>query len=452
MRRVLLIAVALGAASPAVAYVRSGFRWSNPPRWQVNTASSVELGRDDTLAELNASYATWSAPACSGFSSQYTGETNAVWRVGDGVNTHYWIYDRAQRPRELGGQQTIAVTLSVFQGGQAVDGDILYNGIDHRFTTNPVRGDQVDAQSISTHEIGHQLGLNHSPIQSATMYAAYLGGTGSRTLDRDDIEGVCALYPSGAAPECRDDGGCPDGERCFGGQCVAGDPGGNGDVGDPCGPNGECANGNFCVQTPQGDTICTRECQGQCPAAWDCTPVSLNGGQASLCLPGEGDGPGAGEYGDPCEGGPDCVSGFCVSNGSDAFCSQLCEDASGCPGGDECAGLQGGGGACVPGQAPPPPRDASVEPPPPDVDAAVERPALDARAAPSLDGSSPVPAPADAAVPSTADGAPLIFRRVGGVATSTCGAVPGGPRAPWVLLLLAAPVFLGDRRRRSGRR
>ena len=39
---------------------------------------------------------------------------------------------------------------------------------------------QVDAQSIITHEVGHQLRPDHSPYQDATMYAAYLLGATAR--------------------------------------------------------------------------------------------------------------------------------------------------------------------------------------------------------------------------------------------------------------------------------
>ena len=60
-------------------------------------------------------------------------------------------------------------------GNNASDGDILFNGIVLSWTTNAVRQGQVDAVSIITHEVGHQLGLNHNPFQNATMYAAYLG-------------------------------------------------------------------------------------------------------------------------------------------------------------------------------------------------------------------------------------------------------------------------------------
>ncbi|MCB9535462.1 MAG: matrixin family metalloprotease [Myxococcales bacterium] len=362
MRRALTTILGLGAllwTSSAAAWVPTGFRWRNlPVQYEVNTASSVELGRDTTLQVLADSYAAWEAPGCSGYRAQLTRETNGGWSSRDRVNTHVWIYDPAQRPRELGGRSTIGVTLSVSSGQDAFDGDILYNGIDHDWTTAPRRGGDVDAQSIITHETGHQLGLSHSPLQQATMYAAYLGGTGSRTLDADDINGVCSLYPSGAAPDCARDADCAGAGVCVNGACVAG--GGNGDVGDPCGPGGECGAGNFCVGTPEGDTFCTRQCGGGCPQAWACERVQFQNNQvADICLPGaEAPAQGSAGFGQPCEGAPDCASGLCVYDGQTAFCSQSCANDANCPAGGECAELQGGGGACVPG-ADPRPRPAT---------------------------------------------------------------------------------------------
>jgi hypothetical protein len=70
--------------------------------------------------------------------------------------------------------------------------------------------------SILTHEAGHFLGLAHSPLPNATMYAFYEQGTNDwRTLSDDDIAGICSIYPpdraalpcdftppGGFAPEC----------------------------------------------------------------------------------------------------------------------------------------------------------------------------------------------------------------------------------------------------------
>ena len=367
--RIPLVFGLLICSGTALAFVPTGFRWRLPVPYEVNTNSAQELGGATALQVVQASYANWSAPACSGFSSVFQGETNGSWQSGDGMNTLLWIYDPAQRPRELGGSSTIGVTLSTFRGNSALDGDILFNGIDHRWTTNASRRGDVDAISIITHETGHQLGLNHSPDQSATMYAAYLGGNGAATLAADDVNGVCSLYPSGQAAECQADGDCPAGERCVGGACVEQGQGGDGAIGDPCGrQGGECQGGLFCVRTQAGSSFCTRQCQGQCPEGWDCQGVTLNGQRTEICLPGAGGGNSGGAgFGDACRSSRDCATGFCISDGRTSICSQACGSDADCPPGGECLGVRGGGGACAPGDDPPPVPDAAVPPPPIDM-------------------------------------------------------------------------------------
>ena len=335
----------------AQGYELTGFSWSRPVPYQVNTSSSQELGRDTTLDVVAASYAMWRDPSCSDFQYTYEGETENDYRTGDQINTLVWRYDGSRFPRELGGASTIGVTLSSAYANRAIDGDIVFNGIDHTWVVGANRFGEVDAQSIITHEIGHQLGLDHSPFQSATMYAAYLGGNGARSISNDDISGVCALYPSGEQVECSSDDDCPGNQVCSGGNCIDGSSAPSGGIGAPCGQsNQDCEAGLFCVGDQSGNTFCTRQCGQGCPAGWSCQEVRFGRGQrAQICLEDENDPVGRGEFGDPCNAGYNCASGFCVSNGNESFCSQACGDTQDCPTNAECAPLSSGGGACLPG-------------------------------------------------------------------------------------------------------
>lgn len=54
--------------------------------------------------------------------------------------------------------------------------------------------DGFDLQTVATHEIGHLLGLGHSSVPQAVMYASY-GGL-RRTLHADDVAGIRRLYPA----------------------------------------------------------------------------------------------------------------------------------------------------------------------------------------------------------------------------------------------------------------
>jgi len=89
-------------------------------------------------------------------------------------------------------------------------------------------GDEVDAQAVLTHELGHALGLAHSSTLGATMQAeAEVGYIAElSTLHEDDEQGLCALYPA-ATPEpgAGGEGGGPSPSGQGGGGCSVAQPG-----------------------------------------------------------------------------------------------------------------------------------------------------------------------------------------------------------------------------------
>lgn len=291
MRAPIAVAAAITAVlAPTVASAHqfTGFRWhERAVEYRVDFDSAEDLDRATLQAVIEDSYAAWTAPDCVAFTATFAGEGDG-WQTGDRALDHVFVHDPSQRPPQIASRSVLGVTLSMFQGDRAIDGDILYNGIDHTWTTAPSAPGEVDAQSIVTHEVGHQLGLAHSPEQEATMFFAYRGGIGGRTLHPDDISGICALYPSGSDVECVFHSDCAGGEICDVGSCVPAPPPGSGGVGAACPTgDGDCASGHFCVRSPEGDRFCTRNCEDDCDGDFACRAVSTNRGPASLCLPGD---------------------------------------------------------------------------------------------------------------------------------------------------------------------
>jgi hypothetical protein len=110
--------------------------------------------------------------------------------VQDRVNLFMFIEDDLD-PYVLG------VTFPYEEDGHLVDCDILLNEDFDWSNTTPGRTGLADLQCVSTHEIGHFLGLDHSPLGQSTMYYAYAPGhISTRTLEEDDLAGISALYPT----------------------------------------------------------------------------------------------------------------------------------------------------------------------------------------------------------------------------------------------------------------
>lgn len=122
-------------------------------------------------------------------------------RDGPNVNVIFFR-DNEWMHRDV--DNTLAKTTVTFNAntGEILDADIEINTADNPVTASDTNV-KYDLQSIMTHEVGHLLGLAHSPFPEATMFAAYEPGmTEQRTLSNDDVQAVCAVYPPGRAATC----------------------------------------------------------------------------------------------------------------------------------------------------------------------------------------------------------------------------------------------------------
>ncbi|KAK4407433.1 Metalloendoproteinase 1 [Sesamum angolense] len=70
----------------------------------------------------------------------------------------------------------------------------LHFDADERWTPY-VAKESFDLQTVGLHELGHILGLGHTPDPKASMYAYFRPGE-SRDLNEDDIRGIQSLYPN----------------------------------------------------------------------------------------------------------------------------------------------------------------------------------------------------------------------------------------------------------------
>jgi hypothetical protein len=113
-------------------------------------------------------------------------------------NANVWVFRDRDWPYE-GESSTLALTSTIFEknSGALLDADVEINSFAVVLTTTSVSQDvKKDLASIVTHEAGHFLGLGHSQVQQATMFAQYSAGDlNYRSLHPDDEAGICAVYP-----------------------------------------------------------------------------------------------------------------------------------------------------------------------------------------------------------------------------------------------------------------
>lgn len=120
-----------------------------------------------------------------------------------GPNQNAWVfYDDTWPFQASGGDGAVAITSVIFDvnTGEIYDADVELNSRDNFFTTGDQNVD-VDLASVVQHEAGHFLGLAHSTDPEATMFPNLADNksekTKLRTLEQDDVDGVCAVYPPG---------------------------------------------------------------------------------------------------------------------------------------------------------------------------------------------------------------------------------------------------------------
>jgi Carboxypeptidase regulatory-like domain/Matrixin len=210
--RLLVLALLLRAA-PAGAFVLETVDVGGQrvhPRWPaaalpvafVVNERSLELlpnlaANSVPLAAIEAAMRAWSVPPVA---LRLAGTSSSAELARDGINLI--TFADTPRNRAAVGNFWASTTFWTARPGSQVsitEADVVLNS-QSPFATD---GDPNarDIQDMLTHELGHALGLEHSPIAAATMYPFGVPGqTSARSLETDDLAGLRALYGGDPQP------------------------------------------------------------------------------------------------------------------------------------------------------------------------------------------------------------------------------------------------------------
>lgn len=185
---------------------------------------SAKYDPDLLRKAVQRSFATWAQLPCAGgvatltFSENEDTACNASGYDDKGPNVNVVLFRDDDFPYK-DEDNTLAKTTVTYDAktGAILDADIEVNSATNELSFVEKNG-VYDLESIMAHEVGHFVGIAHTPVPEATMYASYeTGSVELRSLDQDDIDAACAAYPperqvtcdptpKGGQQVCGDDG------------------------------------------------------------------------------------------------------------------------------------------------------------------------------------------------------------------------------------------------------
>lgn len=198
----LLVCLALLFASQAHGYTlkqtESGrpIRWASMPvSYRVSSAGARDLVRSRAVRAVQAAFSAWSKVPGTRIQLVYHGTSKGTVGVArSGANENLVAFSREAWPFE---PDALAMTITAYKetSGELVDADILVNEEEYTWGESPEA--ENDLQNALTHEVGHFLGLGHSDVPEATMFArAEPWETEKRSLHADDMAAAARLYPA----------------------------------------------------------------------------------------------------------------------------------------------------------------------------------------------------------------------------------------------------------------
>lgn len=160
------------------------------------------------VAPIQTAMQTWFNVPGSYWQFTLGANTSASSVAADGINLLFFDLAGVNFPPPTSVIAFSSTFTSSSGGFHATESDLIWNARDFPPSPTGAPGQQ-DLQSVVTHELGHHLGLDHTglpggatsgcgpQVPAATMWwSSASGDTTKRSLDPEDVMGVCVLYPS----------------------------------------------------------------------------------------------------------------------------------------------------------------------------------------------------------------------------------------------------------------
>jgi uncharacterized protein (TIGR03437 family) len=163
--------------------------------YRLNSAGSDDVPFCEVQQAIAASFKSWEDIPTSTIAflrgPDITSRNN---RLGD--FEVFWLEDSTTTDDGVDISGALAVTFVRSNAGEIIDAAMVFNGNEASWATNG-RVNYFDIQQVATHEIGHSIGLDHSPNAASTMFPRTGDGTVLfRTPSLDDQIAASVIYPS----------------------------------------------------------------------------------------------------------------------------------------------------------------------------------------------------------------------------------------------------------------
>jgi uncharacterized protein (TIGR03437 family) len=211
----ILLAIILLSIHTTESYVRIQFGGGTPTAWNltnprtpivengrvtytIDSAGSDNIPFSEVEQAITASFQSWEDVPTSTIAFQRKPNFTSDKSLLSGAFETFWIENSTivGGGGDIAGALAVTFTLFALDNGEIIDASMVFNGNEFTWATDG-RADAIDVQEVATHEIGHSIGLDHSPNAAATMFPRTgQGRVQNRSLSPDDHIAASVIYPT----------------------------------------------------------------------------------------------------------------------------------------------------------------------------------------------------------------------------------------------------------------